>query len=123
MFIPASLGAWLIVLMFPLIVAAALVYPVYVIWRFAHLRRHGLTDAFGAASKRFLKAALVGGVLMYGILALAMFWPQVAPVLTNFIGEGGLALIVPVIFLNFLLSAILSESNALRANFRRTQRS
>src|SRR5262245_45695416 len=100
--IPVSLGAWLVVLAFPFIVVAALAWPTYVVRRYCAIRR-GATPA--EASARFKRQTLVGGVICYAVLVIAILAPNVSPALSSFVEKGGLAAVVPVILVDFLLGA------------------
>jgi hypothetical protein len=110
--IPVSLGAWLVVLAFPFIVVAALAWPAYVIRRYRAIRRGATPEE---ASARFKRQIVVGGAICYIALVIAVLAPTVSPALTGFVEKGGLAAVVPLIFVDVLLAAVFSEARALRA--------
>jgi cytochrome c biogenesis factor len=109
--IPASLGAWMVVLTFPLIVVVALGWPVYVVRRYRAIRRGATPDE---ARARFKRQTMVSGAICYVVLAVAVLAPTVSPALSAFVGRGGLAAIVPLIAINVLLGAIFSDARATR---------
>ncbi len=111
--IPASIGAWLVVLAFPFIVVAALGWPLYVVRRYRAIRRGATPDE---ASARFKRQTIVGGAIGYAVLAVAVLAPTVSPALSRFVEKGGLVAIVPLIFIDVLLGAMFSEARATRAH-------
>ena len=114
--IPVSLGAWLVVLAFPFIIVAALGWPIYVVRRYRAIRR-GATPV--EASARYKRQTVVGGAICYVVLAIAVLMPTVSPALSEFVEKGGLAAVVPLIFIDVLLGAIFGDVRATRA-FTRT---
>jgi hypothetical protein len=94
--IPASIGALLVVLTFPFLIVAVVVYPMYLVQRYR-----------------------VGGALLYAVLVIAILAPDVEPSVSRFVHAGGLAMIVPIIFIDVMLGAVLSPERARRANARR----
>src|SRR3954469_9067816 len=97
--IPVSLGAWLVVLAFPFIVVAALGWPTYVVRRYRAIRRGATPEQ---ATARFKRQTLVGGAICYAVLVIAVLAPTASPALSGFVEKGGLAAVVPLIFVDFL---------------------
>jgi len=83
--IPASLGAWLVVLAFPFAVVAALSWPIYVVRRYRAIRRGATPEE---ASARFKRQTIVGGAICYAVLAVAVLAPTVSPALSGFVEKG-----------------------------------
>lgn len=110
--IPTSLGAWLVVLGFPFVVVAAVVWPVYVVRRYRAIRRGATAEE---ASARFRRQTIIGGAICYAVLVVAVFAPAVSEPLSAFVERGGLAAIVPLIGVDLALGAVFSEARAARA--------
>jgi hypothetical protein len=110
--IPASVGAWLVVLAFPFVIVAALAWPVYVVRRYRAIARGASPEQAGA---RFKRQMIVGGAIAYAVLVIAVFAPTVSPALSKFVERGGLAAVVPLILVDFLLGAVCNDARALRA--------
>jgi hypothetical protein len=110
--IPVSIGAWLVVLAFPLILVAAFAWPVWVIRRYRAIRRGATADV---ASARLRRQMIVGGAICYVVLVIAVLMPTVSPALSGFVERGGLAGVVPLLLVDFALAAVFSEARAMRA--------
>ena len=119
--IPVSIGAWLVVFLFPLLIAAAFLYPGFAVWRFVHLKRHGADGQYRRLKKTFTLVALLGGGGLYVLLALAMFRPSAVRTFSRLVEDGWLALAVPVIFLDIVLANVLTTERALRLRSSRAQ--
>jgi len=108
---------WGVVL--PALVAAALYVPVFLVARFAVLRRHGEgpeLQAFQRSARRW------GGLLLatsYVVLGTGVFAPGVVPAVSGFIMRGGLGFLVLLVPLDLVLAVALSPERAL-AGRRRT---
>lgn len=94
-------------------VAAALVFPFYVVWRYRYLRIHGPNERFVTIRRGFIMLGLILGAALYVLLGLSMFAPQGVPTFYRLAERGYLAFVVPLIFLDVILNAVLSAERAL----------
>jgi hypothetical protein len=114
-----SPAGWILLLGFPAIVAAAVLYPAYAVVRYRIVLAHG-----HATGHRQLRRAGTG---LCAVLTLAAYAVSLAAVLTDaFPGlwrlmvGGGLGLIVPLLLVDILVGAIFSVDRAKRTYRRRS---
>jgi hypothetical protein len=111
---PVSVGALLVWLLFPAIIAASLLFPVYAICRYRVILAHGDGEKGSLLRRRFVHVGLGLSLATYVVLITGIFSPMMVPALSRFIESGGLAAIVPLIFVDVALGAIFSRERALR---------
>jgi hypothetical protein len=111
---PVSLGALLVSVLLPVIVAASVLFPAYAIWRYRVIVADGDGEKVTTLRRRFVRVGFAVSLAAYVALIIGIFSPTVAPSLSLFIESGGLAGIVPLIFADIALGAIFSRERALR---------
>jgi hypothetical protein len=111
---PVSLGACLVWLLFPAIVAASILFPVYAIWRYRIISVDGEGEKVATLRRTFVLLGIGLSLAAYVILVVGIFSPTIVSSLSRFIESGGLAGVVPLIFVDVALGAIFSRERALR---------
>jgi len=98
-------------LVLPFVVVCAVMFPIYVVRRY---RLTVLGDDTRLLRRRFGWWVVLGTAWAYGLLLVGMFLPAVLPALSRFLESGGLAAVVPLLFIDFAMAAAFSEERALR---------
>ena len=109
-----SPSGWILLLGFPAIVVAAVLYPAYAVQRYRVILKGGRAEAY----RRLRLVALVvfaGSMLGAYAVAFATVFADAFPGLRRLMADGGLGLIVPLILVDILLGSLFSENRAVGA--------
>lgn len=110
---------WVLVLLMPFIVVASVLYPVFCVTRFMHIKRHGQTrDTHLATHTYFTAPVCVCGTALAMLLAWAVTSQEprieVGTYLLNALERGWLGMLVPLIVVNLLCHVVFSPAHATR---------
>ncbi len=108
------MGGIVIRLLFPGIIAAAILFPAYVIMRYCAIVRVGDGDVVVSLRRRFIRMGIALSVAVAVVLFIGIFYQSVSRSLSRFVEAGGLAAVVPLIFVDVVLGAVFSRERALR---------
>jgi hypothetical protein len=106
-------GYWVVALSFPAILVTATAFPVFAVTRYVVLRRHGEGTAHRTMERIARRVWIALIVCVYAVTLLVLLRPGALPGFTRFILRGGLAVLVPAIFLDYAMGLLLSPARAL----------